>query len=170
MIERLRVQILAGAVGEFSSLESTLCADSYLVSIPPLYYCTVLARKRSLSFCQKWRWQVTPKHAYTFWPNRVGMGWFCCCPGIVWEPVRKQAHTQLVREHLVTVITACWANVDWSWPEEWNSVRKLIFTKKKKKSTGREWIVKHSPKILAHMEKATTTICIVFLQWQLLIL
>ena len=33
MIERLRVGILAGAVGEFSSPESTLCADSYLVSV-----------------------------------------------------------------------------------------------------------------------------------------
>ena len=35
MIERLRVLTLAGVVGEFSSPESTLCADSYLVSVPP---------------------------------------------------------------------------------------------------------------------------------------
>ena len=34
MIERLRVWILAGAVGEFSSPESTFCVDSYLVSVP----------------------------------------------------------------------------------------------------------------------------------------
>ena len=34
MIERLRVQILAGAAGEFSSPELTLCADSYSVSVP----------------------------------------------------------------------------------------------------------------------------------------
>ena len=40
MIERLRVQIPAGAVGEFSSPESTLCADSYSVSVPPLCYCS----------------------------------------------------------------------------------------------------------------------------------
>ena len=33
MIERLRVGIPAGAVGEFSSPESTLCADSYSVSV-----------------------------------------------------------------------------------------------------------------------------------------
>ena len=38
MIERLRVWILAEAVGEFSSPELTLFADSYLVSIPPLCY------------------------------------------------------------------------------------------------------------------------------------
>ena len=38
MIERLRVRIPAGAAGEFSSPESTLCADSYSVvrSIPVL--------------------------------------------------------------------------------------------------------------------------------------
>ena len=35
MIERLRVRIRAKAAGEFSSPESTLCADSYSVSVPP---------------------------------------------------------------------------------------------------------------------------------------
>ena len=35
MIKRLRVRVLAGAAGEFSSSKLTLCADSYLVSIPP---------------------------------------------------------------------------------------------------------------------------------------
>ena len=34
MIERLRVRIPAGAAGEFSSPESTFCADSYPVSVP----------------------------------------------------------------------------------------------------------------------------------------
>ena len=34
MIESLRVRIPAGAAGEFSSPESTFCADSYLVSVP----------------------------------------------------------------------------------------------------------------------------------------
>ena len=33
MVETLRVRIPAGAVGEFSSPESTLCADSYSVSV-----------------------------------------------------------------------------------------------------------------------------------------
>ena len=40
--------------------------------------------------------------------------------GIVWEPVRKWAHTQAIREHSVTVVSARWASVDWSWPKEWN--------------------------------------------------
>ena len=38
VIERLRVRSPAGAAGEFSSPELTLCADSYPVSVPlPCY-------------------------------------------------------------------------------------------------------------------------------------
>ena len=40
VIERLRVQNPAGAVGEFSSPELTLCAGAYLVSVPPPCYCS----------------------------------------------------------------------------------------------------------------------------------
>ena len=40
MIERLLVRILAGAAGEFSSPELTLCAGSCSVSVPPLCYCS----------------------------------------------------------------------------------------------------------------------------------
>ena len=31
---------------------------------------TAVARKRPRSFCQKFRWQATPKHAYTFDPSK----------------------------------------------------------------------------------------------------
>ena len=31
---------------------------------------TAVARKRPRSFCQKYRWQVTPKHAYTLDPSK----------------------------------------------------------------------------------------------------
>ena len=68
MIERLRLRILAEAAGEFSSPESTLCADSYSVSVPPP--CTAVARKRPLSSCEKYRWQITPKHTYTLDPAK----------------------------------------------------------------------------------------------------
>ena len=68
VISRLRVRIPAGAAGEFSSPESTLCADSYSVSVPPRV--TAVARKRPRSFCQKCWWQVTPKHAYTLDPTK----------------------------------------------------------------------------------------------------
>ena len=71
MIERLRVRIPAGVVEEFSSPESTLCADSYSVSVPTRV--TAVARKRPRPFCQKCSWQVTPKHAYT--PNPTKSEW-----------------------------------------------------------------------------------------------
>ena len=80
---------------------------------------TAVARKRPRSFCQKWRWQVTPKTRIHPWPYEVGVGWLHCCPGIVWGPIRKWAHTQLVREHSATVTSARWATVDWSWNKEW---------------------------------------------------
>ena len=38
LIEKLQARILAGAAGEFSSPELTLCADSYPMSVPPLCY------------------------------------------------------------------------------------------------------------------------------------
>ena len=63
MIERSRVRIPAGAVGEFSSPGSTFCADSF--RYPFHSRVTAVARKRSRSFCQKSRWQVTAKHSYT---------------------------------------------------------------------------------------------------------
>ena len=59
------------------------------------------------------------------------MGWLCRCPGLVWEPIRKRAHTQLVIQHSVIVISASWADVDWSWP-------KSPLKKKKKKKRWRE--------------------------------
>ena len=63
MVERLRVQIPSGRAEDFSSPELNLCADSYSVSVPPRD--TAVARIRPRLFCQKCRWQVTPKHAYT---------------------------------------------------------------------------------------------------------
>ena len=69
MIERSRVRVPVGAAGEFSSIELTFWDDSYSVSVLPLVTAAV-ARKRPRSFCQKCRWQVTPKHAYTFDPTK----------------------------------------------------------------------------------------------------
>ena len=78
---------------------------------------TAVARKTPRLFCQKYRWQVTPKHAYT-WSNEVRVGSLCRRPGIVWEPSRKRAHTQFVREHSATVVSARWVSLDRSWPVE----------------------------------------------------
>ena len=79
----------------------------------------------------------------------------------MWEHIRKRAYKQLVREHSTTIISAHWATVDRSWHKEWNwcAYANLHFRKKerKKNSIGEEWMVKHSPKILASKEKAGTT-------------
>ena len=53
MIERSWVRNPAGAVGESSS--------------PGSAFCTAVACKRSRSFCQKCRWQVTAQHACTLY-------------------------------------------------------------------------------------------------------
>ena len=54
----------------FSSADLPFRADSYSVSVPPRV--TTVARKRPCSFCQMW--QVTPEHAHTLGPNKVGVG------------------------------------------------------------------------------------------------
>ena len=112
---------------------------------------TAVAHKRHRSFCQKCRGQITPEH---LWPIKVRVGWLCCCAGIVWETTRKRANTQLLREHSVTVISTCWAIVDWSWPKEWNKCARanLLFFFK---SAGGEWTVKRSPITITQEEKAT---------------
>ena len=68
MIERMRIEIPAGAVVEFPSPELTLSADSYSVSVPPRV--TAVARKRPRSFCQECRSHVTPKHAHILDPTK----------------------------------------------------------------------------------------------------
>ena len=68
----------------------------------------------------------------------VGVGWLSRCPGIMWESIRKRAHTWLVRERSATVVSAHWAIVDWFWLKEWNKCgRANLHLKKKKKK--RRW-------------------------------
>ena len=61
--------------------------------------------------------------------------------------------------HAATVILARWATVDQSWHNEWNKLvqANLHLKQQQQKNAGREWIVKHSPQILASEEKATTS-------------
>ena len=75
MIERLRVRIPAGAAGEFSSPELSLCI-------------TAEARKRSRSVCQKCKWQVTPKHASTIDPTKSELAENAVQES-VWELIRE---------------------------------------------------------------------------------
>ena len=49
---------------------SQLCVLTLILC--PFHPCvTAVARKRLWSFCQKCRWQVTAKHAYTFDPTKL---------------------------------------------------------------------------------------------------
>ena len=64
MVERLRVRIPAGAAGELSSPESTLCADSYSVSVPPSCYRSGTGKTPVILP------KVPNKHAYTFDPTK----------------------------------------------------------------------------------------------------
>ena len=53
----------------FSRLQSQLCVLT-LIRCPFQPRVTAVARKRPRSFCQKCRFQVTPKYAYTFDPSK----------------------------------------------------------------------------------------------------
>ena len=82
-------------------------------------------------------------HLNTHTPLTQRVGWLCRCPGIVWEPIRKRAHTQLVREHSGTVVSARWATVDWPWPKEWSLCARanLHFKKEKEKKRRRRGLI-----------------------------
>ena len=70
MIERLRVRIPAGAAGEFFFfLQSQFCVLTP-IRCPFHPRVTTVARKRPRLFCQNYRWQVAPKHAYTLDPSK----------------------------------------------------------------------------------------------------
>ena len=92
-------------------------------------------RKRPRSFCQKCRWQVTPKHAYTLGPTQSAWAYYAArCTGIVWKPTRKTS-SNAVREHSATIVAARWATVDWWWLKEWNWCEQtdLHFLKKRRR-------------------------------------
>ena len=65
-----------------------------------------VAHKRPRSFSQKCRWLVIPKYAYTLDPTKSEWADYAAVTSVVWELIRKRAQTQLVREHLITVVSA----------------------------------------------------------------
>ena len=163
MIKRLQVQILAGAAGELSFLELTLCSDSYLVSTPPppphASYRSGTVYK-SLVILPKMQMAGYAQTCIHPWPNKARVGKLCHCPGIVWEPIQKWAHTQLVRN--VQPQSSRPTEPLWTDPgiKVWNycAQANLHFKKRKgKKSTSRSWMVERSLQILASEKKPTTT-------------
>ena len=107
------------------------------LSVLTLYQCpfhplvTAVACKRPQSFCQKCRWQVSPKHTYSL--DLMKLEWaYYAARHSVGTFQEKRAHTQLIRKHSATVVSACWAIVDWSWPKKvelvcarWSPLRKM---------------------------------------------
>ena len=105
---------------------------------------TTVARKRSRSFCQKCRWQVTPKHAYTLDPSKSEWDDYAAvqaeCGDLSGNELTRNSsgNTQLQSSQLAEPL--------WTDPglKSGVSLRKLIST----------LIAKHSPKILAREEKS----------------
>ena len=66
-IERSGFRVPAATAGRFPSPRSTFYADYHfgIRPSPPHPSFTSIARKRSRSFCQKCKWQVTAKHICT---------------------------------------------------------------------------------------------------------
>ena len=93
MIERLPVRVPAQAVGEFSSPELTPVLPQWHLKDP-----------RSL--CAKYRWQVILEHAYPLDPTKSEWADYAALQHSVGTYQEKRAHTQLVREHSATVVSA----------------------------------------------------------------
>ena len=155
-MKRLRVRILARVVGEFSSLQSTLCADSYSVSVTPLV--TTVACKRLWPFCQKCRWQVTPKHAYHLDPLQSEWADYAAvqaeCGNLSRNELTRSSSgdTKLQLSQLAQLL--------WTDPGlrvELVCASQSPLKNEEENSAGGDWNVEQFPKILAREEKATNT-------------
>ena len=121
----------------------------------PFHPCvTAVACKRPQSFCKKYRWQVTPKHAYTFDPTKLEWADYATvqaqCGNLSGNKLtcNSSRSTQSQSSQLTEPL--------WTDPglKSGISVHKQISTLiERKKSAGGEGSSEHSPKILA-LEKS----------------
>ena len=141
------------AVGEFSSQELTLCADSYLVSIPSLsnHQCQI----KDLEYSAKSAGGRLHPNLHTPLTQWSRKGWLWRCPGIVWELIWNSSQVTYQEDfgQSSQLAEPLWTNPG---IKSGISVCELISTLKKK-SAGGEWMVEHPLKILARTEEATTT-------------
>ena len=91
------------------------------------------------SFCQKCRWQVTPKHTYTLDPSKSEWADYAA----VQAECGNLSGNKLTRNssrNTWSVVSTHWATVDWSWPIEWNKFvqANLHFKREKKAQAGNE--------------------------------
>ena len=138
MIERLRVRIPAGAAGKFL-LQSHSCVLTP-IRCPFHPRVTAVARKTPRSFCQKCRWQVTPKHAHTLGPPKSEWADYAAVQAECGNPSGKEltrnspGNTQSQSSQLAESL--------WTGPglRSGLSLRELISTfKKKKVQAGNEF-------------------------------
>ena len=94
---------------------------------------TAVAGKRPRSFCQKCRWQVTPKRAYTLDPTKLE----CADCAAVNELTRVSGNT---RPQLSQLAEPLWTDLGL---KSGIDVHELISVKNKSVQGGNEW--KHSP-------------------------
>ena len=91
-------------------LKRQLCVLT-LILCPFHLHVTTVAHKRSRSFCQKCRWQVTPNHPYTL--DLLKLEW--ADYAAVQAECGNLSGNELTRNssgvHLVTVVSAHWATV-----------------------------------------------------------
>ena len=117
---------------------------------------TAVAHKRPGSFCQKCRWQVTPKHAYTFDPMKSEWADYSA----VQAKCGNRSRDKLTRNSGNTQSQSCQlAEPLWSDPgiKSGISVRELISYLKKNAQVGNE-LSNILPKF-SHEEKATIAHC-----------
>ena len=113
-------------------LQSRLCVLT-LIRGPFHPRVTAVAHKKSRSFCQQFRWQVTPKHAYTFDPSKSEWADYA----VVQAECGNLSGNELVRNssgnsrsQSSQLAEPLWTDPD---PKSGISLRELISTKKKKK-------------------------------------
>ena len=100
-----------------SLLQSWLCVLT-LIRCPFHSHVTTMTRKHPRLSAKSADGRLN-LNTHTSLTQRSRSG-LCCCPGRVWESIRKRAHTQLFRVDTRSVVSARRATVDWSWPKERN--------------------------------------------------
>ena len=110
MTERSWVQVLAGGA-EFFRVNFQCW---FLFQYPFQSRVTAVAHKRSHSFCQKCRWQVTAKHTCTM------CAWFCHACHATMHQVVVLVHTDATHNILINLIKpscSCWCQ--WTVTQPW---------------------------------------------------
>ena len=127
---------------------------------------TAVARKRPRSFCQKCRWHVTPKHAYTLDPTKSEWAYAAVqawCGNLSGKELTRNSsgNTQLQSSKLAETLWTDSSLMSGISVRERTSTHQKKNEKKKQKKkkqnaqSGNEWS-NPLPQILANEDKATT--------------